>query len=49
MDLIAIETIPCLIEAEALMILIKEFPNLQAWISFSCKDEIYLNSGEEFS
>lgn len=35
-DMLAIETIPCKREAEALVKLLKEFPNSKAWLSFSC-------------
>ncbi|OAD52390.1 Homocysteine S-methyltransferase [Eufriesea mexicana] len=34
--MLAIETIPCKQEAEALIKLLKEFPNSKAWLSFSC-------------
>lgn len=36
-DLIAYETIPSIKEAEALIELLREFPNSKAWLSFSCK------------
>ena len=48
-DLIACETIPCIDEAIALKELFLEFPSIQAWISFSCKDEMHLSSGELLS
>lgn len=38
-DLLAIETIPCVREAEAVIDLLKEFPDTQAWLSFSCRDD----------
>lgn len=38
-DLLAIETVPCVREAEALIDLLKEFPSARAWLSFSCKDD----------
>lgn len=38
-DLLAIETIPCVREAEAVVDLLKEFPNTRAWLSFSCRDD----------
>lgn len=38
-DLLAIETIPCVREAEAIVDLLKEFPDIQAWLSFSCRDD----------
>ena len=44
-DLFACETIPCLVEAEALVQLLPEF-GLPAWISFSCKDERHVCHGE---
>jgi homocysteine S-methyltransferase len=48
-DILACETIPCLDEAIALKELLTEFPGVQAWISFSCKDERHLSSGERFA
>lgn len=36
-DLLALETIPCQEEAEMLVELIKEYPNIKAWLAFSCK------------
>jgi homocysteine S-methyltransferase len=48
-DLLACETIPCIDEANALKDLLKEFPGVQAWISFSCKDEKHVSSGEDFA
>ncbi len=48
-DILACETIPCLDEAIALKELLLEFPNVQAWISFSCKNETEICSGEKFS
>ena len=44
-DFMACETIPCIDEAMALSQLIIE-TNTPAWISFSCRDEMHLNSGE---
>ncbi|XP_011698329.1 PREDICTED: selenocysteine Se-methyltransferase-like [Wasmannia auropunctata] len=38
-DLLAIETIPCVREAEAIVELLKEFPDTRAWLSFSCRDD----------
>ncbi|XP_074108248.1 betaine-homocysteine S-methyltransferase [Cotesia typhae] len=38
-DLLAIETIPCAEEAEALVELLKEFPTTRAWLSFSCSTD----------
>ena len=48
-DLLAIETIPCAEEAEALVELLKEYPNAKAWLSFSCdKDGASLANGSNF-
>ena len=48
-DLLACETIPCPEEAIALIEVIEEFPEVSAWISFSCKDQIHVCSGEPLS
>ncbi|XP_034737629.1 homocysteine S-methyltransferase [Etheostoma cragini] len=48
-DLIAFETIPSIKEAEALVELLKEFPNSKAWLSFSCKDEKCISDGSPFT
>jgi homocysteine S-methyltransferase len=45
-DLIAFETIPCMAEAEALVRLLEDFPNTQAWLSFSCRDGGHICHGE---
>ncbi|HJS20414.1 MAG TPA: homocysteine S-methyltransferase [Anaerolineales bacterium] len=45
-DLLACETIPCLIEAQALVKLLDEFGSIQAWISFSCRDEEHVSEGQ---
>lgn len=45
-DLLACETLPCLIEAKALVSLLKDYPKMQAWVSFSAKDAKHINSGE---
>lgn len=47
-DLLAIETLPCSKEAEVLVEMLKEYPNMKAWLSFSCKDEHVLANGEDF-
>lgn len=47
-DLLAFETIPCKKEAEMLCELLKEFPNMKGWLSFSCKDDRTLANGENF-
>ncbi|XP_057193548.1 homocysteine S-methyltransferase YbgG isoform X1 [Triplophysa rosa] len=48
-DVVAMETIPCLKEAEALVEVLKEFPDTKAWLSFSCKDSHHISSGRTFS
>jgi homocysteine S-methyltransferase len=48
-DLLACETIPCLVEAEALVRLLEEMPGVPAWISFSCRDDQHLCHGESFA
>lgn len=36
-DFLAMETMPAQMEGEALVKLLKEFPDQKAWLSFSCK------------
>ena len=48
-DLLACETIPSLIEAQTLARLLKEFPNITAWISFSGRDERHISEGQVFA
>jgi homocysteine S-methyltransferase len=49
-DLLAVETIPELTEAMAIIELIAEIdPDMPFWISFSCKSESELSSGEKFA
>lgn len=48
-DLLACETIPCLIEAQALAKVLKEFPNVTAWCSFSAHDEKHISEGQPFA
>ncbi|XP_063989527.1 homocysteine S-methyltransferase-like [Diachasmimorpha longicaudata] len=38
-DILALETIPCATEAEALVELLKEYPSTKAWITFSCRTD----------
>ena len=45
-DLLACETIPCLIEGRALIQLLAEFPNTSAWFCFSAKDGEHVSNGE---
>jgi homocysteine S-methyltransferase len=45
-DLIAFETIPSLLEADALVDLLDELPGVLAWLSFSCKDGARTSEGQ---
>ncbi len=47
-DLIAFETVPSRHEAEAVMLLLEEFPEQRAWISFSCRSPTEVSHGESF-
>jgi Homocysteine/selenocysteine methylase (S-methylmethionine-dependent) len=48
-EILACETIPCLIEAQAIAQLLKEFPNATAWISFTARDEKHISEGQVFA
>ena len=48
-DMLACETIPSLVEAQALADLLKEFPNSMAWFSFSARDEKHISDGQVFA
>lgn len=48
-DLIACETLPCLIEARALIQLLRESPNTFAWFCFSAKDGEHISNGERIA
>ncbi len=45
-DIVAFETIPSLVEAEAILALLRELPPVPAWISFSCRNETEVCHGE---
>ncbi|KAM4739551.1 homocysteine S-methyltransferase [Anableps anableps] len=47
-DLIAFETIPSIKEAQAVVELLREFPDCNAWLSLSCKDEKHISDGSPF-
>jgi len=47
-DVLAIETIPSIVEAEALVQVLDTLTDTPAWISFSCSDEMHLNDGTPF-
>lgn len=46
-DLLACETIPCLVEAKAIVNLMAEHPGICGWVSFSARDGLHINSGEK--
>ena len=48
-DLLACETIPCHDEAVALARLLAKFPQVSAWMSFSCRDGANDSQGEPFA
>lgn len=45
-DIIGCETLPCLVEAKALVNLLEESPDVSCWMSFSAKDGFHTNNGE---
>ncbi|HEX3986941.1 MAG TPA: homocysteine S-methyltransferase [Acidobacteriaceae bacterium] len=45
-DLIAFETVPSLTEARVIVQALRQFPQLAAWISFTCRDSIHVAHGE---
>ncbi|MEI7772417.1 MAG: homocysteine S-methyltransferase [Chloroflexales bacterium] len=48
-DILAVETIPCLVEAVAVTRLLEEFPGTTAWVSFSARDGAHISSGESLA
>ena len=48
-DILACETLPRLLEAQALVRLLAEFPEASAWISFSARDGIHTCHGERLT
>jgi homocysteine S-methyltransferase len=48
-DLLACETIPSFLEAQAIARLLKEFPDATAWFSFSGRDEKHISEGQVFA
>lgn len=48
-DLLACETIPCLREALLLAQMLREFPGVCAWMSFSCRDGERTSEGESIA
>ena len=47
-DLLACETIPCGVEARAILRLLDETPAARAWITFSARDDAHISNGERF-
>jgi len=45
-DYFAVETIPEITEARALVAVLADFPEIPVWVSFSCGDDAHLVSGE---
>ena len=45
-DMLACETIPCQLEAQALLKVLEEFPGITAWFSFSARNGSQTNHGE---
>jgi homocysteine S-methyltransferase len=45
-ELLACETIPCLAEAQAIASLLREFPAISAWVSFTAGDEKHISEGQ---
>jgi homocysteine S-methyltransferase len=48
-DLLACETIPCLVEAKAILSVMKEFPEVSAWFTFSAKDGCHISDGAKIA
>jgi homocysteine S-methyltransferase len=48
-DLLACETIPCGVEAQALIHLLAEFPQTFAWFTFTAKDGEHISNGEKIA
>lgn len=48
-ELLALETIPCRVESEALLRLLSEYPEARAWISFSARDGEHISEGQRMA
>lgn len=48
-DLVALETVPSLEEARAIVAALAQFPAISAWISFTCKDATHVAHGERLA
>jgi homocysteine S-methyltransferase len=47
-DLFAVETIPSIVEARALVRALEHVPQIPAWVSFSCRDGAHICDGTPF-
>jgi homocysteine S-methyltransferase len=47
-DLLAVETIPSIREAEAMVTVLERYPEALAWIAFSCRDSDRISDGTPF-
>jgi homocysteine S-methyltransferase len=47
-DVLAVETIPSLREADAVIRVLDEYPEVRAWIAFSCRDGARISDGTPF-
>jgi homocysteine S-methyltransferase len=47
-DLFAVETIPSIVEARALVRALERVPQVPAWVSFSCRDGAHICDGTPF-
>jgi homocysteine S-methyltransferase len=45
-DLLACETMPCLLEARAILRVLREHPDARAWVSFTCRDGASTSAGD---
>jgi homocysteine S-methyltransferase len=45
-DFFAVETIPEITEAKAVAAVLADYPDIPAWVSFSCADDRHISSGE---
>ena len=48
-DMIALETVPSLGEARAIVNALRRFPGISAWVSFTCKDSEHVAHGERLA
>lgn len=46
-DFVALESVPSLEEAEAIVEALHQHPVVKGWISFTCKDELHVSHGEK--